>query len=135
MHASVDLGPFAGFDRGDCDRSRGYAPGILKRFIAIFFDSRFSLWHRWRFPFCLPSVEGRKGRWKFFNFIRHLSFLYFLLFLFFLVWERLLFKIVKIIYESTSTFFRYLLTKLRIIIAPKSIIRVNELWSRINEVT
>lgn len=42
MHATVDFGPFAGFDRGDCDRSRGYAPGILKRDSSRFFSIRVS---------------------------------------------------------------------------------------------
>lgn len=56
MHATVDLGPFAAFDRGDCDRSRGYAPGIRKRFIAISVDSCFSNNTRFPSPF-LPIKE------------------------------------------------------------------------------
>lgn len=56
MHATVDLGPFAAFDRGDCDRSRGYAPGIRKRFIAISVDSCFSNNTRLSSPF-LPIKE------------------------------------------------------------------------------
>lgn len=83
---------------------------------------------------CPPSREGKDDGNFSISFVTcHFCISFFSFF--FLIWERLLFKIVKIIYERTSTFFRYLLTKLRIIIAPKSIIRVNELWSRINEVT
>lgn len=98
MHASVDLGPFAGFDRGDCDRSRGYAPEILKRSIAIFFDSRFSPLTQMALSFLLALLRrGKEKAMEIFEF--HSSLVIFCTSSSFLslsnLTEIILFKIVK----------------------------------------